>query len=86
MLLVKVVPDASMIASGYERYTFQCLGCYEVENHLVYCERASRLAERSPSISALTLACTEHEKDLDESEALLNRAIAIVRGPVMRRS
>jgi hypothetical protein len=35
MLLVKVVPDASMITSGYERYTFQCLGCYEVENHLV---------------------------------------------------
>jgi hypothetical protein len=34
-----------------------------------------------PSISALTLACTEHENDLDESEALLNRAIAMVRGP-----
>jgi hypothetical protein len=82
MLLVKVVPDHTMIVPGYERYTLQCLGCYEIEQHLVYNrERPSRLAEPAPSLSALTLACVEADEDLDESEALLKRAMEMVRAP-----
>jgi hypothetical protein len=36
MLLVRVAPDNTMISSGYERYTLQCLGCFEIEEHLVF--------------------------------------------------
>ena|SRR5712691_7013681 len=82
MLLVKVVPDTTMISSGYERYTLQCLGCYETEEHLVYNrERSSRMAQPVPSISTLTSACIEDDNKLDESEVLLKRAIEMIRGP-----
>jgi hypothetical protein len=82
MLLVKVAPDHTMIVRGYERYTLQCLGCFEVKEHLIYNrERPSRLTEPAPSLSALTSACTEANQDLDESEALLKRAMEIVRAP-----
>jgi hypothetical protein len=82
MLLVKVAPDHTMVAPGYERYTMQCLGCHEVKEHLVFNrERLLRLAESAPSLSVLTLACVEADRDLDESEALLKRAMEMVRAP-----
>jgi hypothetical protein len=78
MLLVKVAPDAAMISSGYSRYTLQCLGCYEVAEHLCYNrERSPRTAE--PGISALTSAGIEQDNKLDESEVLLKRAIEMIR-------
>jgi len=49
MLLVKVAPDNTMISSGYERYTLQCLGCYEIEEHLVF-NGAKAAPTLSPSI------------------------------------
>lgn len=82
MLLVKVAPDTTMISSGYERYTLQCLGCDRIDEHLLYhAEMSSRLAEPVPGISALTSACIEDDDKLDESEVLLRRAIAMIRGP-----
>ena len=52
MLLVKVVPEHTMMVPGYERYTLQCLGCYEVMDHLVFNrQRLLRLAEPAPSLS-----------------------------------
>jgi hypothetical protein len=82
MLLVKVASDHTMMVRGYERYTLQCLGCYEVKEHLIYNrERSSRLVEPVPSLSALKSACTEADQDLDESEALLKRAMEMVRAP-----
>jgi hypothetical protein len=36
MLLVKVAPDNTMISSGYERYTLQCLGCFKLDEHLIF--------------------------------------------------
>jgi hypothetical protein len=81
MLLVKVAPDAAMISSGYSRYTLQCLGCYEVAEHLRYNrERSSRTAE--PGISALTSGI-EQDNKLDESEVLLKRAIEMIRPSTM---
>ena len=74
MLLVKVVPEPTMMVPGYERYTLQCLGCYEVMDHLVFNrQRLLRLAEPAPSLEA--------DRDLDESEALLKRAMEMVRAP-----
>jgi hypothetical protein len=50
MLLVKVAPDNTMISSGYERYTLQCLGCFEIEEHLVF-NGAKAAPTPSPSIA-----------------------------------
>jgi hypothetical protein len=36
MLPVKVAPDNTMISSGYERYTLQCLGCFKLDKHLIF--------------------------------------------------
>lgn len=45
MLLVKVVPEHTTMVPGYERYSLQCLGCYEVMDHLVFNrQRLLRLA------------------------------------------
>src|SRR6267378_4650402 len=90
MLLVKVVPDHTMMVPGYERYTLQCLGCYEVKEHLVFNrERPSRGAEAAPSLSVLTLACDEADRDLDV-KLLLDKApykeTARERAPIVPRA
>jgi hypothetical protein len=51
MLLVRVAPDNTMISSGYERYTLQCLGCFELEEHLVF-NGAKSPPTPSPSLDA----------------------------------
>src|SRR3979411_907011 len=87
MLLVKVVPEHTMMVPRYERYTLQCLGCYELVDQLVFNrQRLLRLAEPALSLSVLTLACVEADRDLDESEALLKRAMEMVRAPTRSSS
>jgi hypothetical protein len=83
MHVVRVERDDTMMVPGYERQTLQCRSCNEVERRLVFSgESGSRPAEAvaAPSLVASLLA--EADKDLDESEALLRRAIEMVRGPV----
>lgn len=86
MHVVRVERDDTMMVPGYERQTWQCRSCNEVERRLVFSgdvgESGSRAAEavRAPSLVASLLA--EADKDLDESEALLRRAIEMVRRPV----
>ena len=83
MHVVQVERDDTMMVPGYERQTLQCRSCNEVERRLVFSgEGGSRPAEAvsAPSLVASLLA--EADKDLDESEALLRRAIEMVRGPV----
>jgi hypothetical protein len=36
MRLMQVVPDTTMMVSGYEHHTLQCTGCNEVERRLVF--------------------------------------------------
>src|SRR5262245_15446801 len=36
MRLMQVVPDTTMMVSGYEHHTWQCTGCNEVERRLVF--------------------------------------------------
>jgi hypothetical protein len=45
MILVKVVPDETMIVEGFERYTLQCLECGEIEQRFVFKNAAARAAE-----------------------------------------
>ncbi len=86
MHVVRVERDDTMMVPGYERQTLQCRSCNEVERRLVFSgevgESGSRPAEAvsAPSLVASVLA--EADKELDEREALLRRAIEMVRGPV----
>ena len=97
MRLVQVDRDDTMMVPGYARHTLQCSGCNEVEHRLVFngeaesrpAEPASQPTEPVPlapatAVSMLSPAISvlaEAEKDLDESEAMLRRAIEMVRGP-----
>jgi hypothetical protein len=36
MRLMQVVPDTTMMVSGYEHHTLQCTGCNEIERRLVF--------------------------------------------------
>jgi hypothetical protein len=47
MRLMQVVRDNTMMVSGYEHQTLQCLGCNEVERRFVFA-RESELAEPIP--------------------------------------
>ena len=83
MHVVRVERDDTMMVPGYERQTLQCRSCNEVERRLVFSgESGSRPAEAVPAPSLVASLLAEADKDLDESEALLRRAIEMVRGPV----
>src|SRR6267154_6686904 len=83
MRLVQVERDDTMIVSGYEHHTLQCSGCNEVARRTIFSgENSSQPAE--PSLVPATPVASilsEADKDLDESEAMLRRAIEMVRGP-----
>jgi len=92
MQVVRVERDDSMMVPGYERQTLQCPTCKEVERRLVFsgesreggpppAEGGSAAAEAVPAPSLVASLLAEADKDLDESEALLRRAIEMVRGP-----
>lgn len=83
MRVVRVERDDTMMVAAYERQTLECPSCKEVEQRLVFAgEGGPSPAETvsAPSLAAAILA--DADKDLDESEALLRRAIEMVRGPV----
>jgi hypothetical protein len=52
MILIKAIADASVGVSGFERHTFQCSSCGDVEERLVFSAKAgSRIAD-APSQEA----------------------------------
>jgi hypothetical protein len=57
MRLMQVVHDNTMMVSGYEHQTLQCLGCNEIERRFVFA-RASEPAEPIP-LRALNLPAME---------------------------
>ena len=83
MDVVRVDRDDTMLVPGYERETLQCSTCKEVEQRLVFGgENGSRPTESVTAPSLVTSILADADKDLEESEALLRRAIEMVRGPV----
>ena len=94
MRLLEAERDDSMGAPGYQRQTLQCSGCNEVERRTIYSgENSSTSAEpslaaapSSPSIAPaasmtpVASILSDADEDLDESEAMLRRAIEMVRG------
>lgn len=83
MDVVRVDRDDTMMVPGYERQTLQCSTCKEVEQRLVFSgENGLRPTESVTAPSLVTSILADADKDLDESEALLRRAIEMVRGPV----
>jgi hypothetical protein len=89
MRLVQVQRDDSMMVPGYARETLQCLHCNEVEHRLVFsCATQAQPADPAPAVEAALAPVTptiallsDAERELDEREALLRHAIAMVRSP-----
>jgi hypothetical protein len=89
MQVVQVEHDDTMTVPGYERQTLQCAGCNETERRTLLVEPALRPGEPAPTKTAPssppTLAASivwEADRELDEGEALLRRAIEMVRGSI----
>lgn len=94
MRLLETERDDNMGAPGYQRQTLQCSGCNEVERRTIYSgENSSKPAEPAPaaalsspsiapaaSMTPVASILSEADDDLDESEAMLRRAIEMVRG------
>lgn len=97
MRLLQTERDDTMGASGYQRQTLQCSACQEIERRTIFTgETSSKPAEpaaaapvepNTPPIAPATPAnpvasiLSESEDEEDEGEAMLRRAIAMVRGP-----
>jgi hypothetical protein len=93
MRLLQTERDDTMGAPGYQRQTLQCFGCNEIERRTIFtgeglsdpAEPAPPVESSTPSIAPVTPATpvgsilSESEADLDEGEAMLRRAIAMVR-------
>jgi hypothetical protein len=80
---VRVDRDDITMVPGYERQTSQCSTCKEVEQRPVFRdENGLRPTKSVTAPSLVTSILADADKDLDESEALLRRAIEMVRGPV----
>jgi hypothetical protein len=75
MILVSVVPDETMIVTGFERYTLQCLECGEVEHRLMFKSANGRQAETAVDEANAAVA----RQPLPESSAWL-RAVERLRG------
>jgi len=82
--------DDRVTLPGHERQTLQCTGCNETAQRTVFvAEPASGPAEPAPATIAPSPAATlatsivfEADRELDEGEALLRRAIEMVRGSI----
>jgi hypothetical protein len=89
MRLVQVKRDDTMMVPGYARQTLQCVRCNEVEHRLVFnIDTQAQPPDPAPlseaaaaPLAPANAALSDAEKELDEGEALLRRAIAMVRGP-----
>ena len=94
MRLLQTERDDTMGAPGYQRQTLQCTGCNEVERRTIFSgenssEPAAPLPTAAPpapsvapaeSTTPVASILSEADEDLDESEAMLRRAIEMVRG------
>jgi hypothetical protein len=87
--VVRVENDDTMTVPGYERQTLQCAACNETERRTIFVDPVLRRAEPTSvpaaSASPMTLAASivsEADRELDEGEALLRRAIEMVRGSI----
>src|SRR5262245_25055844 len=79
MILVNVVPDETMIVSGFERYTMQCLGCGELEERFAFKGAASRGAETAADAAAAVAAQAGPPRPPPMASAWL-RAVERLRG------
>jgi hypothetical protein len=84
MHVLRVDHDDASILAGYERQTWQCLACHEVDTRTVLLQAgAAPPVEPVPHHRAPpTSTSPSPENELDDGEELLRRAIEMVRGPV----
>jgi hypothetical protein len=86
MHVLRVDNDDASILAGYERQTWQCSACHDVDTRTVL-----RDAGASPPVEPVphhpappTSTSPLPEDEPDDGEELLRRAIEMVRGPVRR--
>jgi hypothetical protein len=83
MHVLRVDHDDASILAGYERQTWQCLACHDVNIRTVLLQAGvAPPVEPVPHHRAPpTSASPSPESELDDGEELLRRAIEMVRGP-----
>jgi hypothetical protein len=82
MILIKAAPEESAGTPGFERHTYQCVNCGDVEERLAFSSRAigQRATDvpphQAPSVSPDLLK----EPERPDVRALWERAFAKMRG------
>jgi len=81
MILTNVVPDDTMEVTGFERHTFTCWECQDVEERLLFTERRGDAIEPMPEQVAppVVPASTAQDEPVAAS-GLLTRVVAKIRG------
>ena len=82
MILINAVLDESAAAPGFERHTYQCINCGDIEQRLAFNSRAigQRAAEVPPHQAPSVSPGLEQESERTDVRALWERAFAKMRG------
>ena len=81
MILLKVVEDETMMVRGFERHTYMCSACAEIERRFVFNKRDSERERELDAVppTALLIAPASLQTQPAAPRSLLNRVISKIR-------
>ena len=81
MILTNVVPDDTMEVTGFERHTFTCWECQDVEERLLFTERRGDAIEPMPEqVAPPVVPASTMQDEPVAASGLLARVVAKIRG------
>jgi hypothetical protein len=81
MVLMNVIEDQTMAVSGFERRTFMCSKCCDIESRLAFNKHSGeRESETTPVLTSPTIAPASAIQNKQSAEpGLFSRAVAKIR-------
>ena len=74
MILMKVVKDATLMVRGFERHTYMCSACAEIERRFVFVKHDRRELDAAPPTAPIVPASVQTQPAATRS--LLSRVIS----------
>ena len=79
MILIKVVEDETMMVRGFERHTYMCSACADIERRFVFNKHDSERELDAVPPTALLIAPASLQTQPAAPRSLLNRVISKMR-------
>ena len=79
MILIKVVEDETMMVRGFERHTYMCSACADIERRFVFNKHDSERELDAAPPTALLIAPASLQTQPAATQSLLSRVISKIR-------